>query len=126
MGFHWAAVLVLWVHLTFILFVLLGGLPGLRWRWFPLVHLPAAAWGFFVELAGRECPLTGLENRFLVLAGERGYTGGFIEHHLLAVIYPDGLTRGVQIGLALLVAAANLAIYGWIFQRRRWNPQSIK
>ena len=53
-------------------------------------------------------------------AGEAGYDGGFIEHYLLASIYPDGLTRGVQIGLGIFVLALNFALYArWLARRRR-------
>ncbi len=60
-------------------YALLGGLLALRWRWMPLLHLPAAGWGFFVELTGRSCPLTGLENALRLRAGEAGYAGSFVE-----------------------------------------------
>lgn len=114
-----AAAAVLLVHLAFILFVLLGATLAARWRWLPVVHLPAAAWGFFVELTGRVCPLTYLENYLLAAAGQSGYTQSFIEHYLLAIIYPDGLTRGLQLALAGVVVVMNVAIYGWLFYRRR-------
>lgn len=71
------AVLVL--HLAFVVFVVAGGLLALRWRWAPFVHLPAAAWGVFVELSGRLCPLTPLENALRRAAGEAGYAGGFAD-----------------------------------------------
>ena len=114
-----AAAAVLLVHLAFILFVLLGATLAARWRWIPVVHLPAAGWGFFVELTGRVCPLTYLENYLLAAAGQSGYTQGFIEHYLMAVIYPDGLTRGLQLALAGVVVVTNIAIYGWLF--RLWH-----
>ena len=113
-----AAAAVLLVHLAFILFVLLGATLAARWRWIPVVHLPAAGWGFFVELTGRVCPLTYLENHLLAAAGQSGYTQSFIEHYLLAIIYPDGLTRGLQLALAGVVVVMNVAIYGWLSFRR--------
>jgi hypothetical protein len=119
MLFRLAAGGVLLIHLTFILFALLGAVLGARWRWIPFVHLPAAAWGFFVELTGRICPLTYLENVLRTKAGQSGYTESFVEHYLVAIIYPDGLTRGVQYALAALVVVINVAIYSWLFNRRR-------
>ena len=119
-----AAAAVLLVHLAFILFVLLGATLAGRWRWILVVHLPAAGWGFFVELTGRVCPLTYLENYLLAAAGQSGYTQGFIEHYLLAVIYPDGLTRGLQLALSGVVVVMNVAIYGWLFYRRRVRRSS--
>jgi hypothetical protein len=119
MFFRLAADGVLLLHLAFILFALLGAATAVRWRWMPLVHLPAAAWGFFVELTGRICPLTHLENYLRVQAGQSGYTTSFIEHYLLDIIYPAGLTRGIQLALAGVVIVVNVAIYGWFCARRQ-------
>src|SRR5450759_5368602 len=114
MLFRLAAEAVLLAHLAFILFALLGAAIAVRWRWIPVVHLPAAAWGFFVELTGRMCPLTYLENYLRIKAGQSGYTESFIEHYLLDIIYPSGLTREVQFALAGVVVVVNIAIYGTI------------
>ena len=114
-----AADAVLLLHLGFILFVLLGGLLALRWRWAPMLHLPAAAWGVYVELSGGLCPLTPLENRLRSAAGEAGYTGGFIEHYLLALIYPAGLTHEIQYVLVAIVVGVNGLAYAWVWRRRR-------
>lgn len=119
MGYRIAADLVLIVHLAFVIAVVLGGFAWLRWRFAPLVHLPLAGWGVYVELAGRACPLTTWENALLRAAGEDGYGESFVAHHLLAVLYPDGLTRSAQLTLAALVVLANLAVYGWVRHRRR-------
>jgi hypothetical protein len=119
MHFRLAADGVLLLHLAFILFALVGAAAALRWRWIPLVHLPAAAWGFFVELTGRVCPLTYLENHLRIQAGQSGYTESFIEHYLLDVIYPSGLTRDIQLVLAGVVVVVNAALYGWLWTRRR-------
>ncbi len=106
------------LHLAFIVFALLGGLLGIRWRWVPFVHVPAAGWGFFIELSGGICPLTYLENYFLLRAGDAGYRESFIEHYLLHIIYPAGLTREAQLILALVVLCVNGAVYGWLAYRR--------
>jgi hypothetical protein len=119
MPFRLTADVVLLVHLAFIVFALLGAALARRWRWMPLVHVPAAAWGFFVELTGRICPLTHLENYLRVKAGQSGYAESFVEHYLLAVIYPAGLTREVQLVLAAVVVIVNAALYGWLVYARR-------
>ena len=116
--FHARADAVLVLHLGFILFVLLGGLLAVRWCWVPLLHLPAVAWGVYVELSGGLCPLTPLENRLRIAAGESGYAGGFIEHYLLPLIYPAGLTHEIQYVLAAVVAGVNVLAYGWVWRRR--------
>lgn len=118
MLFQFAADAVLLLHLSFILFALLGAASTVWWRWMPIVHLPAAAWGIFVEVTGRICPLTYLENYLRIKAGQSGYTESFIEHYLLAIIYPAAITRGVQFVLAGAVVIVNVVIYGWLFYSR--------
>ena len=110
---------VLAVHFGFILFVVLGWLPALRWRWVAWPHLIAATWGALISFAGWYCPLTPLENRFRRLGGESGYSESFIEHYLLPIIYPGALTREVQIALGFAVVAINVAAYAWMWQRRK-------
>lgn len=111
------ATAVLLLHLGFIGFALFGALLVARWRWLVLVHLPATAWAVFIELSGRSCPLTAIENHFLVKAGRNGYSEGFIERYLLPIIYPAGLTPTVQWALAAVVIALNVALYGWLLWR---------
>ena len=110
--------LVVLVHFAFVLFVVFGGLLALRWPRVMYLHLPAAVWGTFIELAGGICPLTPLENSLRRSAGLAGYEGGFVEHYILPVLYPAGLTRGVQLTLAMLVVGVNVAIYGWVMSSR--------
>jgi len=110
---------VLILHVAFLAFVALGGLLLLRWPGVAWVHAPMAAWGVVVEYAGLVCPLTPLESALRQRAGETGYTGGFIEHYLTAVLYPTGLTRGVQLLLGTLLLIVNLAIYWRVLTRRR-------
>lgn len=116
---HALANLVLVAHAAFIAFVALGGLLVARWPKVAWLHLPAVAWGAGISFAGAICPLTPLENALRAAAGVGGYQGGFIEHYLLGFIYPDGLTRDVQIGIGLAVLAVNAAAYAWAWRRRR-------
>jgi len=104
--------LVLVVHLTFVLFVVLGGLLVLRWPRAAWLHIPAAIWGVLIEYTGWICPLTPLENSFRARGGEMGYSGGFIEHYIQPLLYPAGLTRGTQIALGSFVLLLNLGAYG--------------
>jgi hypothetical protein len=123
MAYRIAADAVLVLHLGFIVFALLGAALAVRWRWLPFIHLPAAAWGVFIELTGRVCPLTYLENHFRVRAGQADYSESFIEHYLLAVIYPSGLTREIQFALAGVVLTVNAAIYTWLLLHGRSAPR---
>lgn len=124
MLYRLAAEGVLLLHLAFIVFVIFGAALAARWRWLALVHVPAAAWGFFVELTGRVCPLTYVENYLRIKAGQSGYTESFIEHYLLAILYPAGLTRETQFVLAAFVVIINAAIYGWVFYLRSTSKQA--
>jgi len=114
---------VLLLHLSFILFVVFGAGLAFRWRWLIAVHLPAAAWGMFIEISGGICPLTYLENDLRHRAGQAGFSGGFIEHYLLSVIYPSGLTPGIQFILAGIVLIVNLVLYGWLIRCRFFNHE---
>jgi len=105
------------IHLAFIIFVVLGGILVLKWKRMIWLHIPAAIWGALIEFMGWICPLTPLENRFRMLAGESGYTGDFISRYILTVIYPGALTRKIQILLGVFVIVINLAIYAYIVWR---------
>jgi len=99
------------VHLTFIIFVVVGGFLTLKWRRLVYFHPPAALWGAWIEFSGRLCPLTPAEQQLRQAGGAAGYSGTFIEHYLLPVIYPADLTRDVQIFLGAGVVAINLMAY---------------
>ncbi|MDH1538309.1 DUF2784 domain-containing protein [Pseudomonas chengduensis] len=107
------------VHLSFILFVLLGGLLLLRWPRLIWLHLPAVAWGIVVECLHLGCPLTPWENQMRRMAGQAGYEGGFIEHYLIPLIYPAGLTPRIQLWLGAIVVLVNLVVYAWLIWRWR-------
>ncbi|MFM9880702.1 MAG: DUF2784 domain-containing protein [Burkholderiaceae bacterium] len=109
---------VLLLHAAFIAFALLGGLLALGWRWAPALHLPAVAWAFWIELSGGICPLTTWENLLRTRAGQSGYSASFVEHYLLPLIYPAGLTRDIQYLLAGAVVLVNLAVYAWVWHQR--------
>lgn len=119
MSWRLLADLVMAVHLGFVLFVVLGGLLALRRPRAAWLHLPAAAWGAWIELSGGLCPLTPLENELRRRAGEAGYSGGFVEHYLLPVVYPAALTSRVQVALGTGVILINLVLYGIVWRRRR-------
>jgi hypothetical protein len=107
-------------HLLFILFVIFGGFFVLYKRWVVWVHLPAVIWGICVELFGWICPLTPLENWLRSGGGQQGYEGGFIEHYLMPIIYPDHLTRNMQILFGLGVLMINAILYGiWLSRGRQ-------
>lgn len=119
------AELVVVLHFCFVLFVLFGGVLALRWPKMVWVHLPAAAWGALISFAGWVCPLTPLEKWLRRQGGAAGYEGGFVEHYILPVLYPRGLTHEVQIALGLIVIVLNVLVYRHVyrqFRRRKAVP----
>jgi hypothetical protein len=109
---------LLLLHGLFIAWATLGALAVWRWPVLAWAHLPALAWGIWIEATAGICPLTPLENLLRQRAGQRGYEGSFIDHHLGALIYPQGLTPAAQWRLALGLAAFNLLLYALIVWRR--------
>ncbi|MFQ5597590.1 MAG: DUF2784 domain-containing protein [Nitrospiria bacterium] len=113
-----AADFIVIVHMGFILFVVFGGFLVLRWGWMCFLHLPAATWAVLIELKGLTCPLTPLEQGLRRAAGEAGYTGGFIQHYLVRIIYPEGMTPAGRTAIGVFVVALTLSIYARILYRR--------
>ncbi|MDH4096818.1 MAG: DUF2784 domain-containing protein, partial [Nitrospira sp.] len=111
--------LVLLLHFSFVLFVLLGGLLLMKWPRLVWFHLPAVAWGAFVEFSGWICPLTPLENWLRAQAGEATYRGDFIVRYLSSILYPNALTHEIQFILGSALLLVNLAIYGWLWRTDR-------
>ncbi len=115
------------LHLLFIVFVLLGGLPVLRWPRLAWLHVPVFLWGVGIELIGWVCPLTYLENYFRALGKAEGYATSFVEHYLVPLIYPGllfpgGLPRSGFIAIGVFVLVVNAVIYWrvWTRHRRAW------
>jgi len=114
-----AADVILLVHVAFIVFVVFGALLVLRWPKLKWVHLASVGWGALIEFSGWICPLTPLENMLRRSAGELGYSEGFLEHYVLALLYPAALTRQLQITLGIGVLAVNSLVYGIYHFRAR-------
>ena len=119
MGWRILADLLVVLHLGFVAFVVFGGFLAWKWRRVVLAHVPALAWGFWIETSGRICPLTPLENHLRRLAGEAGYQGGFLDHYVIPILYPPGLTRPDQWTFAALLLALTLVAYGTLLRRHR-------
>ena len=117
-GAHIAATSVAFVHLCFVVFVLVGGF--LAWRWRPILfaHLPALTCGIYVEWSGRICPLTPIENSLRAAAGLAPYSGDFVARYLFPMLYPQGLTRATQFLLGVFALAVNVVAYWRIAVRR--------
>ena len=119
MTYRLLADLVLVLHFIFVAFALFGGLLVLRRPAVAWLHLPAMAWGVAVQWADWICPLTPLENHFRTRGGEAGYDGGFIEHFVLKLLYPDALTLELRYLLGMVLLAINIAFYARLIFRKR-------
>ena len=119
-----SADLLVGIHFAFVLFVVFGGFLLFRWPRVAWLHVPAVIWGVLVEFAGWICPLTPLENWFRQRGGGAGYSGDFLEHYLLAIIYPTGLTASTQRALGVAVIVLNAGVYAWILRTRRHGARS--
>lgn len=113
---HLTAIAIATLHLAFIAFVIFGGFLVLRWPRLMWVHLPAAGWGVLIEWFSWYCPLTKWENYFLQQAGRAGYSNGFVAHYIMPVIYPAGMTRGLEIAIGVFVLVLNAGIYMRVFR----------
>jgi hypothetical protein len=118
MLYHALADLVVLVHLAFIIFAVLGGILILLWKHCAWFHVPSVLWAALTEFMGWVCPLTPLENWLREKGGDSGYRAGFVEHHILPILYPDSLTRPSQVVLGAFVLGINLGIYGWALRQR--------
>lgn len=117
MWYRFLGDILILLHLAFVLFAVCGGLLCLRWPKVAWLHVPAVLWSGLVELAGWICPLTPWENWLRYRGGESGYSGDFIQHYILPVLYPADYTRGLQITLGILVLVFNLLVYGYVFKK---------
>lgn len=112
------------VHLLFVVFVMAGGFLLMRRPRLVWLHLPAAAWGAYIEFSGGICPLTPLENHLRALGGGGGYSGGFVEHYLVPLLYPENLTLSLQLLLGGVVVGVNLVAYARACRAWRLKAQS--
>lgn len=119
MVYNLLADLVLCVHFLFVVFSVLGALLLIRWPKVVWGHLPAVGWAAWIEFSGKICPLTPLENGLRIRGGGAGYAGDFVGHYFLGLLYPDGLTRQVQVILGAAVLGLNLVMYGYVFLWRK-------
>lgn len=110
-----SAILVLVLHLLFIVWVIFGafftpGRPVLM-----RLHVASFVWGLVIEIFPWTCPLTFAENWLEQRAGIMPYRGGFLLHHLDALVYPE-ISPLVLTVAAIVVFGGNVAVY-W----RRWR-----
>ena len=109
-----AAELIIFVHFLFIVYVILGSLLCLLSFKLIVCHLLCVAWGVYIELSGKICPLTYLENWLLKRASLESYSDGFISKYIFKIVYPDGLTEQI---VTFFSNSFNFSKYIFIFTR---------
>ena len=105
-----AADAVVVLHLFWILFLILGALPGSRWRWVKWTHLAALAFSIALQAFGWICPLTNLEVWLRKLGGAQPYEGTFIRQYVEQIVYAE-IPRGALLAGTLIVVALSLRLY---------------
>jgi Protein of Unknown function (DUF2784) len=103
------------VHFFWILFLILGALPGVRWKAVRIIHISGLVLTMVIQAFDWYCPLTDLE---VWLRSKQGpsasYRGSFIAHYAEKLVYLD-LPREVILAGTVLVVGLN----AWIYLRRR-------
>lgn len=101
------------IHLGFVGFVALGGFFAIRHPVVLYAHVPAVLWSIGIVTIGWSCPLTSLEVWLRAQAGTYASTGGFVDHYLTGVLYPEQFERLAQglVGIALAIAYVNVAVH---------------
>jgi hypothetical protein len=117
-----AADAIVALHFAFIAFVVAGGVLTLVDRRWSILHLPAVAWSAWTEFTATVCPLTPWENAFRTAAGEAGYADSFVDHYIVPIIYPPGLTADAQVALGIGVVVLNVVVYAVAWRVRARVP----
>jgi hypothetical protein len=121
MGYRIAADSVLIVHFLFAAFAVVGGLlVAFNWAW-AWVHIPVVLWSALVNLNGWTCPLTPLEQRLRLQAGQAGYTGSFIQHYVGQAVYPGGMPRRLELVAGYSVLVGNAVVYAVLLAIRLYG-----
>lgn len=108
---------ILSLHLLWILWVVFGALFTRRRTLLAGLHVGSLLWGIIVEVSSLPCPLTLTEQYFEQQAGSEAYRGGFIQHWLDRLVYPD-VPASLLVSLGVAVCAANLAVYAYRFAKQ--------
>lgn len=102
-----AADAVVVLHLLWIVFLILGAIPGRRRAWVKWMHLASLAFSVALQVFHWICPLTHLEVWLRKLGGAQPYEGTFIRHYVERFVYAE-IPRGVVFTgtLAVIVFSA--------------------
>jgi hypothetical protein len=102
---------VVMVHFSWILFLIFGAFPGVRWKAVRIIHISGLSLAIVFQAFDWYCPLTDLE---VWLRSRQDpyatYTGSFIVHYAEKLVYID-LPRWVILTATVMVVGLNTWIY---------------
>lgn len=111
MSYKILADIVVLIHFLWILFLVFGGLIGVRFRAVKILHISGLVFAFVIQVFDWYCPLTHLE---VWLRSKHDttltYTGSFIVHYVEKLVYFQ-LSRSLVFILTLFVCGFNVWIY---------------
>jgi len=91
-------------HFAFLVYLAVGGFLAWRHPRTLVLHVIVVAWGVGSVVVGYPCPLTAVEQWARDRAGRAPLSGGgFIEHYLTGVVYPERYLVAAQALAGLLV-----------------------
>ncbi len=119
MAYRILADLVVMAHFFWIVFLVVGFLPGSRYQSVKILHLGGLGFAVISQIFGWYCPLTHLEVWLRSRHDpELGYAGSFIIHYLEKVIYIE-----ISPAVIFLLTLVLCLVSGWGYFRkgRRWH-----
>ncbi|WP_420436489.1 DUF2784 domain-containing protein [Candidatus Poriferisodalis sp.] len=105
-------------HLSYIVFLLVGGFMARRWPRLMKWHLGAIGAAGVVNLTGSDCPLTVWETWLLRRGGQEPYETGFVSHYLVEPVYPPGINGRVNLVILVTLTVPITASY-WRMRKGR-------
>lgn len=105
------------VHVSYVVFVMLGSLLVLRWPALLGVHLLAVVWAGATMIFDLGCPLTPWEKTFWKRGGREPYEEGFLQHHVLRTRFDPASSRRNHILLGAFVLTLNAIVYLVVLRR---------
>lgn len=115
MVFSILADIVVVIHLLWIVFLIIGAIPGVRYPVAKMIHGAGLAFSVIIQIFGWYCPLTHLEVWLRIRHDPMySYTGSFISHYIEQIVYLEVSRRTVFI-ITILLIVVNV----WIYWRGR-------
>ena len=112
---------ILTVHAVFALFAVVGAPLVFVDRRIAIVHVPVVVWSSVVNLAHWTCPLTPLERRLRVRAGQLSFEGSWTQRYLEPLVRPLGMPRQLELLAGVSVVVWNACLYGAMWYWGAWH-----